>query len=50
MQLATGPLGAENGGRYFVDGEPRDVLPYARDEKSSRRLWDDSAELVGLPH
>ncbi len=48
--LATGPLGADNGGRYFVDGEPRDVLPYARDEKTARRLWEDSAELVGLPH
>jgi hypothetical protein len=26
------------------------VLPYARDEKTARRLWDDSADLVGLPH
>jgi NAD(P)-dependent dehydrogenase (short-subunit alcohol dehydrogenase family) len=48
--LATGPLGADNGGQYFVDGEPRDVLPYARDEKTARRLWEDGAELVGLPH
>jgi NAD(P)-dependent dehydrogenase (short-subunit alcohol dehydrogenase family) len=48
--LATGPLGADNGGRYYVDGAPRDVLPYARDERTARRLWDDSADLVGLPH
>ena len=50
VQLATTPLGAENGGRYFVDGRPKDVLPYARDERTARRLWEDSAQMVGLPH
>ena len=48
--LATEPPGAVNGGRYFVDGRPKDVLAYARDAQTARRLWDDSADLVGLPH
>ena len=48
--LATTPLGADNGGQYFVDGRPKDVLPYARDEGTARRLWEDSARMVGLPH
>jgi NAD(P)-dependent dehydrogenase (short-subunit alcohol dehydrogenase family) len=48
--LATEPLGSVNSGSYLVDGKRKDVLPYARDERTASRLWDDSAELVGLPH
>jgi NAD(P)-dependent dehydrogenase (short-subunit alcohol dehydrogenase family) len=38
---------AENG-RYFADREVTATKPYAKDPVMAERLWNDSAELVGL--
>jgi len=46
--LATDSIGASNGGRYFVSGRPRAAKPYATDPAHARRLWEDSAQMVGL--
>jgi NAD(P)-dependent dehydrogenase (short-subunit alcohol dehydrogenase family) len=35
-------------GEYFVDGKVHPTKPYAKDLIMASRLWDDSAELVGL--
>lgn len=35
-------------GAYFADGRVAAPKPYATDPVMARRLWDDSAELVGL--
>jgi NAD(P)-dependent dehydrogenase (short-subunit alcohol dehydrogenase family) len=48
VQLAASPALEGVTGKYFQEG--REVLPsrLARDEALARRLWDVSAELVGL--
>lgn len=46
--LATEAAGASNAGRYFVNGQPRAAKPYATDPANARRLWKDSAKMVGV--
>jgi NAD(P)-dependent dehydrogenase (short-subunit alcohol dehydrogenase family) len=46
--LATTALGERCRGEYFVDGKAKELLPYARSDATARRLWDDSARMVGL--
>ena len=48
VQLATGALGADGGGHYFSGGRQRELQPRALHEENARRLWDDSARMVGL--
>jgi retinol dehydrogenase 14 len=48
VALATEPVGAEAGGRYFVDGRPTDPAPWASDPDLAARVWADSARMVGL--
>lgn len=48
VALATEPLGAIGGAGFHVDGRIQQLLPRATDEATARRLWDDSARLVGL--
>ena len=49
LLLATEPIGGSVSGAYFSDGVRKDTLPRATDAAMARRLWDDSAALVGLP-
>jgi retinol dehydrogenase-14 len=49
VQLATEPLDAQGGAQYFVNGKAKKLAPYATDPVLARRLWDDSARMVGLP-
>ena len=46
--LATEELGAAGGARFHVDGKVRRLDPRATDPVMARRLWDDSARMVGL--
>jgi retinol dehydrogenase 14 len=48
VTLATEPVGAEGGGRYFVDGRPTTPAAWACDPDLAARLWRDSAHMVGL--
>lgn len=48
VELATEPLGAVGGAGFHVDGKRKDLLPRATDPVMARRLWDDSAQMVGL--
>ena len=48
IALATGRLGAEGGARYYVSGKEKRLQPRALHEENARRLWDDSARMVGL--
>jgi retinol dehydrogenase-14 len=48
VMLATEPAGTVGGGAYFVDGKQKDLEPRATDPVLARRLWDDSARMVGL--
>ena len=47
LQLACDPVDAH--GEYFADGKPHRLKDYAKDPVTAARLWDDSADLVGLP-
>jgi retinol dehydrogenase-14 len=47
LQLACDPVDVS--GEYFADGKPHRLKDYAKDPVMATRLWDDSAELVGLP-
>ena len=49
VALATEPLGASGGARFHVDGKVKELAPKATDPVMARRLWEDSAALVGLP-
>lgn len=46
--LATSPEGACPAADYYVGRKPAETAPAARDADLARRLWDTSAELVGL--
>lgn len=48
IALATTELGASGGARFYVDGKQKQLPPKATDPAMARRLWDDSAALVGL--
>jgi NAD(P)-dependent dehydrogenase (short-subunit alcohol dehydrogenase family) len=47
--LCSSPDVAGVSGGYFADCKPRSPHRLANDEAASRRLWDASAELTGLP-
>ncbi len=47
LQLACDPVTVS--GEYFADGKPHRLKDYAQDPATAARLWDDSAQLVGLP-
>ena len=49
LHVATSPEARERTGEFWVDGKPTSVQPKARDPEWARRLWDVSADLVGLP-
>jgi hypothetical protein len=36
-------------GEYYASGKVHQTKDYARDPAGARQLWNDSAELVGLP-
>jgi NAD(P)-dependent dehydrogenase (short-subunit alcohol dehydrogenase family) len=48
VQLAASPELEGVTGQYFEKGRPVSPAPLARDEASARRLWQESARLVGL--
>lgn len=48
ISLATEPLGAAGGALFHVDGKVVELDPRATDPVMAKRLWDDSARLVGL--
>jgi NAD(P)-dependent dehydrogenase (short-subunit alcohol dehydrogenase family) len=45
---AVSPRTAEVSGRYFANQQPRTPSEAARDDKAARRLWSESAELLGI--
>jgi NAD(P)-dependent dehydrogenase (short-subunit alcohol dehydrogenase family) len=49
VDLAARPDLADVSGKYFEEARMVDPAPAARDEALARRLWDVSAEMVGLP-
>ena len=48
VALATEPLGAVGGARFHVNGKAAHLKSRATDPVMARRLWNDSARLVGL--
>jgi NAD(P)-dependent dehydrogenase (short-subunit alcohol dehydrogenase family) len=48
IALATEQLGAAGGAGFHVDGKRKALLPRATDPALARRLWEDSARMVGL--
>jgi NAD(P)-dependent dehydrogenase (short-subunit alcohol dehydrogenase family) len=48
VYLATSPAVSGVTGEYFVDCQPVSSSPASRDESAARRLWERSAEMVGL--
>ncbi len=48
VHLATSPHREISRGLYWADEDVKPRLPIASDEDAARRLWDVSAELVGL--
>jgi NAD(P)-dependent dehydrogenase (short-subunit alcohol dehydrogenase family) len=48
VHLAGSPEVADLSGRYFVDMKPTEPAPEAADEKLRERLWETSADLVGV--
>jgi retinol dehydrogenase-14 len=49
VYLATSPEVEGKTGLYFEKNRPRTAAPLALDEALARRLWSESARLVGLP-
>jgi len=48
VHLASEPEVAQLTGAYLEKGEVVDPAPQARDDAAARRLWEESARLVGL--
>jgi retinol dehydrogenase-14 len=48
IHLASAPELERVSGRYFVNGKEKRSSPRSYDEQTARRLWDVSAQLVGL--
>ncbi len=48
VYLASSPEVADLTGAYLEKGKVVDPAPQARDDAAARRLWDESARLVGL--
>ncbi len=49
VYLASSPEVADVTGAYFADSKQREPAARARDLDAARRLWDLSAEMVGIP-
>ncbi len=49
LHVASAPEGGEISGEFWVDSVPVPVQPKARDPEWALRLWEVSADLVGLP-
>jgi NAD(P)-dependent dehydrogenase (short-subunit alcohol dehydrogenase family) len=49
IYVASSPEGGEQSGEFWVDCKPIAVQPKARDPEWALRLWEVSADLVGLP-
>jgi NAD(P)-dependent dehydrogenase (short-subunit alcohol dehydrogenase family) len=49
IYVASSPEGGEQSGEFWVDCKPIAVEPKARDPEWGLRLWEVSADLVGLP-
>lgn len=49
IHVATAPELANTSGEYLVDRKVTKPTAHARDDEAARRLWERSAELVGLP-
>jgi retinol dehydrogenase-14 len=49
LHVATSAEGGERSGEFWVDNQPVNVQPKARDPEWALRLWEVSADLVGLP-
>jgi len=45
---AVSPRTADVSGRYFTDQQPRQPAEPARDREAARRLWTESARLLGI--
>uniref|UniRef100_A0A671UXK0 Uncharacterized protein n=1 Tax=Sparus aurata TaxID=8175 RepID=A0A671UXK0_SPAAU len=48
LYCALTPGLEERSGRYFSDCAEKEVAPEGRDDEVARRLWEESARLVGL--
>lgn len=48
VHLAASPDGERSSGAYFEQGRQVEPSPLAQDDALARRLWDESARLVGL--
>lgn len=49
IYLADSPQVAAVSGEYFMDEQPIQSSPITHDEALARRLWEESAAMVGLP-
>lgn len=49
VYLVSAPEAGRSTGGYWVDCAPAEPAPAARDLQAAARLWDVSADLVGLP-
>ena len=49
IYVASSREGGERSGEFWVDCKPIEVQPKARDPEWGLRLWEVSADLVGLP-
>jgi NAD(P)-dependent dehydrogenase (short-subunit alcohol dehydrogenase family) len=49
IYVASSPEGGERSGEFWVDCKPIAVEPKATDPEWALRLWEASADLVGLP-
>ncbi len=49
LYLASSPEVEGVSGKYFVESTPRQSAAITYDEALQRRLWEESARLVGLP-
>ena len=49
IYLASAPDVEQVTGRYFADSKPKQSSERSYDTTAARRLWQVSADLVGLP-
>jgi hypothetical protein len=49
IYLASAADVADVSGRYFANSQPKDSSRASKDAAAAARLWEVSAQLVGLP-